>query len=162
MHGLGNSSQGFEDVFENGGPLNHPNLRVVLPTAPCKPVSCRNGSAMNSWFDIYKLSDESDMTGINMLKNGQTAELATMIRKEHSQKDLVEASDLQIKLVEEEAAKLNGDFSKIIIGGFSQGCMVSLTTHMRYQGAQPLCGVIGLSGYLVWDKAREEPSQETI
>ena len=75
MHGLGDSAQGFEDVFEEGGPLNFPNLRVVLPTAPKTPVSCNNGFAMNRWFDIYKLADESDTSGINLLKNGKTAEL---------------------------------------------------------------------------------------
>ena len=64
MYGLGDSAHGFEDVFAEGGPLNFPNLRVVLPTAPERPVTCNGGMKMNSWFDIHKLSNESDMTAI--------------------------------------------------------------------------------------------------
>ena len=74
---------------------------------------------MNSWFDIYNLSNENDTTGLTLLKNGKTAELWSQIQKEHSQEDLVQSSDLQLQLVQEEAAKLNGDVSKVMIGGFS-------------------------------------------
>ena len=58
LHGLGDSAKGFEPIFEEGGPLNFPNLKVVLPTAPIKPVSLNNGYKMNSWYDIFA-SDEN-------------------------------------------------------------------------------------------------------
>ena len=65
LHGLGDSAEGFEPVFEEGGPLNFPNLKVVLPTAPKKPVSMNNGYAMNSWFDIFKSDDNIDQKVIS-------------------------------------------------------------------------------------------------
>ncbi len=65
LHGLGDSAEGFEPVFEAGGPLNFPNLKVVLPTAPKKPVSMNNGYAMNSWFDIFKSDDNIDQKVIS-------------------------------------------------------------------------------------------------
>ena len=51
LHGLGDTSQGFLDVFC----LEYvaaPTCRIVLPTAPRKPVSLNDGYVMNSWFDM--------------------------------------------------------------------------------------------------------------
>ena len=39
--------------------------------------------------------------------------------KGFSQTDIVKSSDMQLKLASEEAKKLGGDMSKVIIGGFS-------------------------------------------
>ena len=75
LHGLGDSAEGFSDMFEKGGPLHFANMRVVLPTAPRKPVSCNDGYVMNSWFDIFKLADGHDDAGLDMLKAGKTQEL---------------------------------------------------------------------------------------
>ena len=57
LHGLGDSAEGFRSVFEEGGPLNFPNLKVVLPTAPKQGVTMNNGYMMTSQFDIFA-SDE--------------------------------------------------------------------------------------------------------
>ena len=59
LHGLGDSAEGFEDVFSPGGPLNLQNIKVLLPTAPKSAVTCNGGYKMNSWFDIYNLEDQS-------------------------------------------------------------------------------------------------------
>ncbi len=67
LHGLGDSAEGFKSVFEEGGPLNFPNLKVVLPTAPKKPVSMNNGYTMNSWFDIFKSDDDFDQQVISKI-----------------------------------------------------------------------------------------------
>ena len=55
-------------VFGEDGPLNFPNLRVVLPTASKKPVTFNKSSACNSWFDFYKLGEDgSGHTGQALL-----------------------------------------------------------------------------------------------
>jgi predicted esterase len=106
LHGLGDSATGFYDVFAEEGVVP-PTCRVVLPTAPKKPVSCNNGYVMNSWFDIYSL-------------NGKTPSNAEEIRKEYSQKDLNESADLVLAMIEEERNKFEDkDPSRVFIGGFS-------------------------------------------
>ena len=55
-------------------------------------------------------------------------------------------------MAKEEARKLGGDMSKVIIGGFSQGSMVTLASLLRYRGEKPFGGVIGLSGVSIWEK----------
>ena len=47
-------------------------------------------------------------------------------------------------MIEEEAQKVQGDYSKIILGGVSQGCSVALQTALT--APYTLGGVIGLSG----------------
>ena len=56
LHGLGDTSMGFYDLFldsKNQFNLVPPNCKVVLPTAPIQPVSLNDGYEMNSWFDIF-------------------------------------------------------------------------------------------------------------
>ncbi len=62
LHGLGDSADGFLDVFST--PELDPTLpttRVVLITASDKPVTINGGMAMPSWYDI--LSMEGTSTG---------------------------------------------------------------------------------------------------
>ena len=132
LHGLGDSSAGFFDVFAYQQVVS-PNCRVVLPTAPKCPVSCNNGYAMTSWFDIFNL-------------DGKTPATNEEVWKEYNQEDLAQSAALLLNLVDDEASKLGGDTSRIFIGGFSQGCMVSIAAFLKYRGAQPLGGLIGLSG----------------
>ena len=54
LHGLGDSAHGFTDVFMDME-IVPDCFKVILPTAPRKPVSCNKGYVMNSWFDIYSL-----------------------------------------------------------------------------------------------------------
>jgi len=106
LHGLGDSANGFYDVFAEEGVVP-PTCRVVLPTAPKKPVSCNNGYVMNSWFDIYNL-------------DGKTPSSVEEIRKEYSQNDLNESADLLLTMIEEERNKFEDkDSSRVFIGGFS-------------------------------------------
>lgn len=47
---------------------------------------------------------------------------------------------------------MKGDNSRVLIGGFSQGCMVSMTSLLRQVHEKPLGGVIGFSGVLPYEK----------
>ena len=89
---------------------------------------------MNSWFDIFSLS-------------GEVPETLAAIRKEYSQEQLMASANLVLKIVEEEKERFpDKDLSRIYIGGFSQGCMVSLAAFLMHQGPKQLGGVVGLSG----------------
>ncbi|OMJ82661.1 hypothetical protein SteCoe_16584 [Stentor coeruleus] len=56
LHGLGDSANGFEDLFYDYPLL--PDCKVVLPTAPSSPVTVNNGMVMNSWYDFITIDDE--------------------------------------------------------------------------------------------------------
>ena len=51
LHGLGDSAQGFVDVFTQLkiAPLS---CKVILPTAPVQPVTVNMGMKMPSWYDF--------------------------------------------------------------------------------------------------------------
>jgi predicted esterase len=57
LHGLGDKGKSFKFYFGYDGCLAFPNLKVLLPTADSKPVSCNDGRYMNSWFDILSLGE---------------------------------------------------------------------------------------------------------
>jgi len=63
---------------------------------------------MNAWIDIFSLDEEN----VDSLEK---------IRKAYSQKDLEKASDLLLKIIQDEKALLpeGSTESNIIIGGFS-------------------------------------------
>jgi len=106
----------------------------VLPTAPNVPVTCNGGAFCTSWFDIFALSNE-------VITDPET------VRKAFSEEDIMKSVALLNDLIEQEAKKLpNQDVGRVIIGGFSQGCMVSLSTLISWKKDRPLGGVIGLSG----------------
>ena len=90
---------------------------------------------MNAWIDIFSLDEEN----VDSLEK---------IRKAYSQKDLEKASDLLLKIIQDEKALLpeGSTESNIIIGGFSQGCMVALAAFLKCNATHPLGGVMGLNG----------------
>jgi len=79
----------------------------------------------NSWYDIMSL-DRSENS--------------------YSFEDVKKNSEYVKKCLDEELAILNGDSSKLFIGGFSQGCAMALHNGLTYK--EKLGGIIGLSGYL--------------
>ena len=54
LHGLGDSAEGMIDFFldPNVLPLT---TKVILPTAPERPVTCNMGFPSTSWYDIKQL-----------------------------------------------------------------------------------------------------------
>lgn len=123
LHGLGDTAEGWADV----GRIwckKLPETRIVLPTAPIIPVTLNGGVRMPSWYDILGMGEEAALQ-------------APLI--EHGQKVLMD-------IFEEELKKVDGDASRIILGGFSMGGALALFTALQ----QPkLCGVLVVSGYIV-------------
>lgn len=123
MHGLGDSAEGFLEFFYNPEPmLPNKNTKVVLLNAPCVPVTCNGGMKMNSWYDILTFKPK-------ILVNEES---------------IKENTERIIKRIEEEAKALNGDYSKVFVGGFSQGCCMALNSAIL--APFTVGGVIGLSG----------------
>ena len=97
-------------------------MKVVLLNAPSQPVTINRGMEMNSWFDITALGETLSVN-----------------------EDQIATSTARVtQVLEEEAKALGGDYSKVFLGGFSQGCLMSLNTAIL--APFRVGGVLGLSG----------------
>jgi phospholipase/carboxylesterase len=124
MHGLGADATDFVS-FVRGIDLSAVGpVRWVFPVAPVRPVTLNNGMRMRAWYDIASL----EFTPRGEDEAGLRASLAE-----------VQA------LVDREVAD-GVPASRIVLGGFSQGCAMALLTALR--APQRLAGVLGMSGYL--------------
>ena len=132
MHGLGDSGAGFLDVFcDTNLQVVPPSCKVILPTAPQMNVTCNGGYRMNSWFDIYSLDRKESDTLQQIREN---------VNQTHIQKSV----NIIHRMLKEEVAEL-GSTEKVFVGGFSQGCALSLASFLLFEGGR-LGGVVGLSG----------------
>ncbi len=105
MHGLGDSARGFLSFFQSGDPVvPNQNTKVVLLNAPSQRVTCNGGMAMASWYDILELGRNVRFDELSVQKTTQRI----------------------LRVLDEEVKELNGDYSKLYIGGFSQGCCMSI------------------------------------
>mmetsp|Transcript_22617 Transcript_22617/g.16035 ORF Transcript_22617/g.16035 Transcript_22617/m.16035 type:complete len:159 (+) Transcript_22617:382-858(+) len=111
--------------------------KVILPTAPQRPVTLNNGHVMTSWYDIKTVDRPKNLT----LEDNRT---------NYSQEEILESVQIVTKYIDEEVDKLGGDSAKVFVGGFSQGCAVALATMMHYNKGV-LGGCVGLSGMMCAD-----------
>ena len=66
LHGLNNSAYTFVNMFTDEVDQNDvvpPSCRVVLPTAPHRDMTIKNGQGMHSWFDLREI--HRNVTDIN-------------------------------------------------------------------------------------------------
>lgn len=128
LHGLGDSGHGWAPVMRMLS-KTLPFIKFILPHAPQQPVTINGGMRMPSWYDIYTL-DESE---------GREDEAGLM-------KSRKEVSDI----IENEVR--NGiPESRIVVGGFSQGGVVSILSALT--GSHNLAGLVSLSAYLPMRKS---------
>ncbi len=137
LHGLGDSAIGYRDFFDSKYKPIPDRMKVVLLTAPQAAVTINGGMVMNSWYDIktFTRSDDS-IEKADVVKNGSQIK----------------------KCVEEEAKALGGNYSKVFLGGFSQGACMSL--HVGLTMEDKLGGLVALSGLLFPFTAKEIVSSE--
>ena len=127
---MGETASTYLDVFSQG--LCPSNFRIVLPTAPTCRVSCRDNKEMPSWFDIYPHSVSENEPGSDT---------------RYSEADTEKSIELLNNIIEKEKLSLPGqDDGRIIIGGFLQGSLVALGTHLMKEGKQ-FGGVFALTGF---------------
>jgi len=126
MPGLTNKPEDFVNVLTNRISISKRNTtKVVILRAPIQNVTVLNGEKNYSWFDIYSFP-------INSSNNYNFTEVKS-------------ASKTLDKIIQEEVALLDGKYDKIIVGGHSQGAIVSMYT--SYTQEYMLGGVISFSGF---------------
>lgn len=123
MHGLGDTAAGWSELLQLLEALQiHEQTRLVLPTAPIRPVSLNLGMRMNAWSDIRGLTQDAseDREGL----------LASKARID----DLIESE-----------VKRGIPPSRILVGGFSQGGAVAYLVGLTSR--HKLGGILSLSAW---------------
>lgn len=126
LHGLGADGTDFlpfadEIKLDAVGPV-----RWIYPRAPVRPVTVNNGYRMRAWYDIFEFG-------------------AQVRSAREDDAGLRESFTAVHALIDREIAR-GVPAHKIVLGGFSQGCAITLGAGLRY--GQRLAGLVGLSGYL--------------
>ena len=129
MHGLGDTADGFLDIFSTDYNPFKKSTKVIMLTAPTRKVTIAMGSEITAWYDILRMNFDKakleDSISIDQLK--ESSEIVLEVAKKEIQENL------------------NGDESKLFLGGFSQGAALSLYT--GYSSSLNLGGIIALSGH---------------
>jgi phospholipase/carboxylesterase len=123
LHGLGASATDFVPVGRQWNLREIGDVRFVFPDAPVRPVTINGGMRMPAWYDILGLD---------------------LVRREDEKTLRESLVDVQALIDREVAGGIPA--SRIVLGGFSQGCAMTLLTGLR--APQRLAGLLCMSGYL--------------
>lgn len=103
------------------------DFKIVVPQAPVSPVTIENGKRVYSWFDIIERNFDKPFDEI------------------FGRKEIIENSKTITEIINTEAQALGGDYSKVFLAGFSQGC--AMTLNVGTSLPQKLGGIVGIAGY---------------
>jgi len=126
LHGLGADGTDFLPFADEIDLAAVGPVRWLLPRAPVRPVSVNNGYRMRAWYDIFQFGADTQNP------REDEAGLRDSFAAVHA-------------LIDREVAR-GVPAQRIVLGGFSQGCAVTLGAGLRYP--QRLAGLAGMSGYL--------------
>jgi phospholipase/carboxylesterase len=123
LHGRGDSGEGWAPIVNELDLAGLPGIRFVFPHANMMPVTINGGYVMRSWYDIVH----------------------TDLGRQEDEKGLRESQVLVEALIAREKAR-GIPASRIVLGGFSQGCAMTLQAGLRHP--EKLAGLMCLSGYV--------------
>ena len=123
LHGLGADGTDFMSFADEMKLAAIGPVRWVFPRAPERAVTLNAGHRMRAWYDIL---------GTDLVRREDEAGLRESFAQVHA-------------LLDREVAR-GMPAERIVLGGFSQGCAVTLGAGLRY--GHRLGGLVGLSGYL--------------
>lgn len=127
LHGLGAGADDFVSFTRELKLTSVGPVRFVFPSSPVRPVTINGGYHMPAWYDIL---------GADLGPNGRAREDEAGLRASQA---------LVGELIEREKTR-GVPASRVVLGGFSQGCAMTLMTGLRYP--ERLGGLLAMSGYL--------------
>lgn len=103
LHGFSGTSAMFEDSFKNG--LAPASTRIILPQAPLRHNDIWGGGDKYSWWQMDCIPTIDELNDLG---------------KCYHQDDIIETTDMFLKIIEEERLKFpDGDSKRIFMGGMS-------------------------------------------
>jgi len=130
LHGLNTPPGRFVEKFcELSDPI-FGSFKIIIPSAPRQIVDAHNGQLINSWLSLHRSKEDR----------------SPFEEEEIDFKELIKTSSKIKKIIFEEVYyKLHRDYSKIFIGGFSEGaCLayhIGLTLKNIVGGIVSFCGI---------------------
>lgn len=126
IHGLfGNPEDYIETFNRKDGPIPD-NFKIILPRASVEFVSRLNMST-TSWFDI----------------GGEDG--GVIVEENMNVTDMNRSADRIEQIIENEVKNINSNYSRVFVGGFSQGACMSFHIGLRFKntlgGLVTFCGV---------------------
>ena len=140
MPGFSNQPENFRNVFINRINFSKKNdTNIIILRSPYINISATKAKNY-SWFDVYHfpLDEFSDIDLEQLKKSAKILE----------------------KVVNDEVNILNGNYKKIIVGGHSQGSMISL--YQAYTTNKSYGGVFAFSGILPPCEIKEEKREMKV
>lgn len=110
LHGQGGSGYDFEPLFHALALPASSAVRFVLPGAPMRQLTCRQGEQASAWYDAAP----GDIAG------------------SHAQQQMVDAVR-QVEMRIDSALADGIDASRIILGGFGQGADIAAHAALGYR-----------------------------
>ena len=126
LHGLNDTAEHFQQFFEDINFAKKNVTKFIFLRAPKMNIYYKNKMNVASWFNVYSLPLNSSDT--------------------YNFEDVKKSRNKINEIIINESKLLNHNFSKIILGGHSQGACMSL--YIAYNADYVLGGVISLSGVL--------------
>ena len=125
LPGVGDVPDSYKDTFSSEA-IAPNDTKVIILSPPVKPFTLSNNKSITNWFDVYKSGFHN--------------------KEDYNFEDAITSSNRIIKIIKNEAKKLKNDYSKIYIGGFSQGACMAL--YIALATSFKIGGVIVCSGFL--------------
>jgi len=132
LHGLHGSPKKFVQIFCKLRDPIFNSFKIIIPSAPRQIVDSYNGEIINSWLSLHRGKEDT-----SPFKEEEEVDF----------KELFKASGKIRKIISEEAHyKLHRDYSKIFIGGFSEGACLAYDIGLTLKniilgGIISFCGV---------------------
>jgi len=139
LHGLNDNAEHFQQFFEDINFAKKNITKFIFLRAPKMNIYYKNKRNVASWFNVYSLPLNASDT--------------------YNFEDVKKSRDKINEIIINESKLLNNNFSKIILGGHSQGACMSLYT--AYSADYVLGGVISLSGVL-FEQAEINGNKENL
>jgi len=127
LHGLGADGNDFVSIAQEFDLTRVGPVRFVFPHGPTRPVTINGGYVMRAWYDIL---------GAELGPAGAQREDVAGLRASQALVDSLIANERARGIAA----------SRIVLGGFSQGCAMTFMAGLRYP--ERLAGLLGMSGYL--------------
>lgn len=131
LHGLGSDGRDLISLAPLWGKAM-PNTIFISPDAP---FNCDMAPMGHQWFSLQDRDPHKVLAGVQSVAPALN--------------DFIEA----------QLETHNIPASKLVLGGFSQGCMMSLYVAPRYKAK--VAGILGYSGALIWDQDTQKEDLQT-
>ncbi|PLN84992.1 putative phospholipase/carboxylesterase [Aspergillus taichungensis] len=149
LHGRGSNAERFGSVFLESTEIARrlPTVKFIFPTAKKRRATVFNRTPIHQWFDNYSLEDLDARTELQVDGLEETSRfLRTLI-------------DDEARLFRESNdPTVSDEYSRIVIGGLSQGCAASVFCLLGGFSGQDsgqlkrLGGFVGMSGRLPFER----------